>query len=107
MPDTFIINSSGTTIWVENKYVAAWPARLETPVLGLKKGLRPSQRSWHREALRRNTPAYVLVGVGSEVFYLPAFSGQGKCLNEFDHNDFLTLAPFTSFESFYKYARQL
>lgn len=107
MPDTFIMNFSGRTIWVENKAVGGWPARSNTPVLGNAKGLRTSQRAWHREALRRGAPAFVLVGVGSEVFYLPAFSREGQCVNDFNRVDFLSLAHFTSFDLFYKFAREL
>lgn len=106
MPDTFLINMNGVTVWIENKAVEGWPVRPDTPVLGDKKGLRTSQRSWFREAIRRNVPAFVLLGIDDQIYYLPAFVGE-LCVNQFTRAQIEKYAAFTTFSAFYKFARQL
>ena len=45
MPDVSAA-CAGVDIWIELKYMAGWPSRANTRVLG-DRGLRPEQINWH------------------------------------------------------------
>jgi hypothetical protein len=54
-------------LWLELKYVEAWPVRASTPVLG-RKGLRPEQVNWHIRQAAAGGMSWVLVGIGRETW---------------------------------------
>ena len=66
MPDVSM-TCAGIDVWVELKYVAQWPARANTRVLG-DRGLRPEQVNWHLRHNRAGGKSFVLVGIGKEMF---------------------------------------
>lgn len=66
MPDVSMC-AGGIDVWVELKYVAKWPSRANTRVLG-DRGLRPEQINWHLRQQRAGGRSFVVVGVGKEIY---------------------------------------
>lgn len=66
MPDVSLC-AGGVDTWVELKYVAKWPSRANTRVLG-DRGLRTEQINWHLRHARAGGSSWVLVGVGKEMY---------------------------------------
>lgn len=66
MPDVSLC-AGGIDTWVELKYVAKWPSRANTRVLG-DYGLRPEQINWHLRQARAGGSSWILVGVGKEMY---------------------------------------
>ena len=85
MPDVSM-TCAGIDVWVELKYVAQWPARANTRVMG-DRGLRPEQVNWHLRHQRAGGKSFVLVGIGKEMFLA---SGQySKEVNSWVSSDWL------------------
>ena len=66
MPDVSTTAAS-IDVWLELKYVAKWPSRANTRVLG-DKGLRPEQINWHLRHARAGGSSWVVVGIGKEIY---------------------------------------
>jgi hypothetical protein len=66
MPDVSM-TAGGIDAWVELKYVAKWPSRANTRVMG-DAGLRPEQINWHLRHQRAGGRSFVVVGVGKEIY---------------------------------------
>lgn len=66
MPDVSAC-AGGVDTWIELKYVAKWPSRANTRVLG-DYGLRPEQINWHLRQARAGGSSWILVGVGKEMY---------------------------------------
>lgn len=85
MPDVSITSGS-IDVWVELKYVAKWPQRANTRVLG-DRGLRPEQINWHLRHVRAGGKCFVLVGVGREMYL--ADGSQAKEINGWTFQDWM------------------
>ena len=66
MPDVST-TAAGIDVWIELKYVAKWPSRANTRVLG-DKGLRAEQINWHLRHKRAGGRSYILMGIGKEIY---------------------------------------
>lgn len=66
MPDVST-TAAGIDVWIELKYVAKWPSRANTRVLG-DKGLRAEQVNWHLRHKRAGGRSYILMGIGKEIY---------------------------------------
>ena len=66
MPDVST-TAAGIDVWLELKYVAKWPSRSNTRVLG-DRGLRAEQINWHLRHARAGGNSWILVGVGKEMY---------------------------------------
>ena len=64
VPDCYLC-IDGKSLWVEVKYARAWPLRAGTRV---QVGIQRAQVIWLRQHRSAGGAAYLLVGVGREVF---------------------------------------
>jgi hypothetical protein len=79
----------GSFIPIELKYVAQWPTRTTSKVLG-KDGLSQAQKNWHLNWRNWGGISLIVVGVGDEVF---VFSGAtADHVNEYNTAEFRSAA---------------
>lgn len=80
---------AGNFVPIELKYVAAWPAKTTTRVLG-DKGLTQVQKNWHLNWRNWGGQSMIVVGVADEVF---AFNGAAADnVNEYNTAEFRSAA---------------
>lgn len=86
---------AGSFVPLELKYVAAWPARTTTKVLG-DKGLSQVQKNWHLTWRNWGGHSMIVVGVDDEVY---AFSGAtADHVNEYNTAEFKSAAMIVGLE---------
>ncbi len=86
MPDVSM-TWKGVDLWVELKYVAQWPSRASTRVLGVK-GLNPDQINWHLRHERAGGRSWILAGIGKEVWIAPGKFARD--VNDWNKEDWAT-----------------